>query len=1106
MKMFLPRTCLVLSLFVVSCTQVIPAVPPPDAPRILGFAAGSQVINANETVRLSFTTEGATRVSLVDDQGRAIQLEGSVEEGGTEVAPSRTTFYVLRASGPGGVTSAFLQIAVNEPLREAFLLAVPPEVEAGEPVQLLWSAPGASSVTLTERGGLPVTLTGTAGLVPITPATSTGYRLTAQGVVGTPPVDALVEVRVNPAIVSFDFAATNGVRVGEPIVFSWVTRAAAQLTIAERTLGQITVVTTPADLAAGTFNFVVPAMTPSGLAISDGFPLHFMLTAASGDAQASREVRTAVGDLPAFEQVTAPAAVTAGRTFSISWRTLNASRVTVTLAGLPLFETLPSAPDRAVNGSVSLPSPVADADYVLIAGDERGQTVSRTIRVRLVQPPTITTFTVPATLGSPGGQVTAQWVTTDAERVTLRLENGASLARVTGLSQVRMGSAMFNLASTAALTLEAVNAAGDLTSQTRIIRVFGSAATVSPQPSLRTDAGTATLDWQLGALGVTETVGLAVTTADGGVPAVTGSTNFIDLAASMTAETLTFADADDGAELIPPGTDDFSFPLAGQLQRELWVSANGFIVFSQPLALSLNADLGASTNSTQSMLAPLWDDLAIPATGNVLYELQTPAGAERFLVVQWDKVGLFNTTSELTFQVHLYESGRVTFIYKTLTGMGSSFTVGVKATHENLRQRYQFNTSGGPIAAGLELNFFTGGPSDGTMPVTTSSSRRVSFFGRTPAFLIPVSADVRTVGVGDLRITEAMPFPEVSAASFGQWVELRNTLTTPVELEGILIASRSSAPDGGTVLPPRVLMPGEFMVLGQSTDVTQTGGAAVQLVLNDVPLGTTDTVRLLVQGTAVASLSWDGGVLAESIFAPDGLLVAPRPDGGTFTVTCPRSQNFGPNGAFGTPGAANEPCGYVLTNIPGAFTPSPMGSQIFGSLSGTEGYGNGVLPAPFTYFGTSYTAFSLSNNGFITLGAPLTSAGTTNATAPNTTVPNGVIAPFWDDLVRDTGKNAMWRQVDRTIISFENYRPNLSTLATGTVLNFQIHLVDTGVIEFHYGTISTTSTTQSAIDRLFGNSATVWIERPDGVVVVPHRINQLNGVVPNSGLRFTPAL
>lgn len=1093
------RVSLLLPLFALSCTQVIPAPPPPDAPRIAQFESASRVIGTNEPVRISFATEGATRVSLVDDEGRAIALEGTVAEGSTVVSPSRTTFYVLRASGPGGVTSAFLQIAVNEPLREAFLLAVPPEIEAGDDAQLLWSAPGASSVTLTARGGMPTTLTGTAGIVPLTPTASTGYRLVAQGAAGTPPVEALVELKVRPAIGSFTFSATNGVRVGEPVVFAWTTRAAARLSIAERTLGQITEVVAPADVAAGTFSFTIPATTSSGVSLTDGFPLEFTLTATSGDDQSTRTLNLAVGNLPAFELVTAPTAVSAGRTFSIAWRTLNTSRVTVLQAGQPIFETLPSAPERAVNGSVTLASPAADTDYVLVASDERGQSTRQTIRVQVVQPPAITSFTLPSTVAAAGLQLNAQWVTTNANRVTLRLENGPTITRVTAPSQVRMGSAMFRLAADAIITLEAANSAGDVATETRTVRVIGPVVTVSPQPALRGTTGTATLDWQLSALGVTETVGLQTTAADGGVQAVTNSMNFVDLAASPTASTLSFVDPANGAERIPPGPDDFSFPLAGQLQRELWVSTNGFITFTAPTATATNSDLGTSSNAIQSMLAPFWDDLSIPATGKVLYELKTSPSGERFLVVQWDKVTLATVASELTFQAQLYESGQVTFVYKTLTNLGSSYTTGVKVTHENVRQRFVFNGSGGPLVEGHELTFFAGGPPDGTRQITNASSRQVAFYGRTPAGLLPVSVGFRTVGVGDLAVSEAMPFPEASAASFGQWVEIRNPLTTPVELEGITLRSSGTPADAGMVLPPRLLMPGELFVIGQSTDPNLTGGAPVDLAVTDLLLERQDEVRLDVQGTAVASLSWDGGTVGESVFIPDGLLVAPKA-----IIPCTRTQNFGPNGAYGTPSNANEPCGYTVSTIPGAFVPSPIGSEVFGDLSGDTGYGNGVLPAPFPYWGTVYTAFSLSNDGIITLGAPLTGSATTNATGLNTAAPNGVIAPYWDDLMRDTGRNAMWRQGDRTIISYENYRPYGAAYTPGTFLNFQIHLVDGGVIEFHYGSISTTSLLQTTIDRVFGNSASILLERPDGQVVLPWRINQLNGVVPNSGIRFTP--
>jgi hypothetical protein len=382
----------------------------------------------------------------------------------------------------------------------------------------------------------------------------------------------------------------------------------------------------------------------------------------------------------------------------------------------------------------------------------------------------------------------------------------------------------------------------------------------------------------------------------------------------------------------------------------------------------------------------------------------------------------------------------------------------------------------------------------------TTRSRRVEFFGRTATGLVPASVQLRSFGLGDVTITEAMPFPEATSSALGQWVELHNNQELALDFENLLVDSTGSTADGGYVIPAGTIVPaGGYLVIGQSLDMTDTGGAPVTQVATDLPLGSVDRLRVQLEGTLLSQLSWDAGTPGASINRPEPLLLA----SGT-TSPCNRMATFGSAGAIGTPGAENEHCApYILTSIASAFSPAPAGTEVFASLSGDEGYGSDNLPAPFTYFGTSYTTFSLSNNGFITLGFTLTSASLTNGTTASTSTPNGVLAPFWDDLERDTGKNAMWRQGNRTIISFESYHPYGSTHA-GTSLNFQIHLVDTGVIEFHYGDISATSTTQSTIDRAFGNSATVWIESPDGTQVVPHMINQLNGVVPFSGLRFTP--
>jgi hypothetical protein len=303
------------------------------------------------------------------------------------------------------------------------------------------------------------------------------------------------------------------------------------------------------------------------------------------------------------------------------------------------------------------------------------------------------------------------------------------------------------------------------------------------------------------------------------------------------------------------------------------------------------------------------------------------------------------------------------------------------------------------------------------------------------------------------------------------------------------------------VIPAGSVVPaGGFLVLGQSLDMTDTGGARVDQVATDLPLGPVDRVRVTLEGNVLGSMSWDAGTPGTSIISSDNsVLVA---SGQTFT--CNRMATFGSAGALGTPGAENESCApYTVTSIPGAWVPAPAGSEILGSISSDDGNGSGTLPVPFTYFGTPVTAFGLSTNGFITLGYTLTGSYLTNDTTPSTSAPNGVLAIFWDDLVRDAGKNAMWRAGDRTIITWEDFRL-ISTSATDTNVNIQIHLLDSGVIEFHYGAIDTTLTTQSTIDRLTGNSATVWLERPDGHIAVPWGINRLGSIVPNSGLRFTP--
>ncbi len=1093
--------CAAFALALAGCRTIEPA-PPPDAPRIESFTVSTSRISPGESVTLSFTTVKTTRVEVLDDAGNEVQLGGTIEAGTATVAPTRTTFYVLRATGVGGRDTAFVQIAVNEALRDVFLIPVPASIRAGEQAQLLWGAAGASSVTLTGSGA-PVTLQGTTGSVTVTPEVSQRYTLTATGAQGTPPLTALADVRVQPVLAAAALDTPDGVGPMKTLTLSWRTLGADRVILSEQTFGRLTTITEPSSVAMGTFDYVLPEKLPSGIDVTDGLPLRFSVVAAAGtDFTGARVLETSVGVAPVIEVFNAPTAGTTGGSFTLNWRTLNATAVEVRVGALPIWASLPGDVTRATRGQVTLPTPAAQTEYTFVALNDRANE-SRTFTVRPVAPPTITTFTLTPTVNMLGQAANAAWSTANATSVQLVLDNGAALATVTVPSQVATGSLGLQLATSQQVTLVARNAAGDSASLTRAF-TFAGPVTVTPSPVLR---GTpVTLSWVLAPAGVFEVVGLPT-------PAQTpiaASVAFVDLSTRATAAEVLMQDPQDGLEPLRLPTD-FQFPLLGTVRRDLWVSVNGFIAFSAAGAPSLNVDLTGSTTAP-TLLAPFWDDLTLGTNSKILVDTITAASGERIVVVQWHRLTIAGDgNSELTFQAHLYATGQVGFIYKTVNGMVNSATIGVRDAERQVVQQYAFNSMMTVPSADLELNYFSGGAGDGSVVLASAVAGRLTFFGRTATGLVAASADVRAFGPGDVVVTEAMPRPEASVMSTGQWLELRNALPGTTDFGGLRLRSSTSTPDGGFVIPDGTLVDaGAFLVLGQSVDGQLNGGAPVALEYTDVPLAVPGFARVEVQSqladagltlNTLASLAWDAGTapVARSVAPISDLLVA---SGSTFA--CPRTATFGSAGALGTPGVANEPCApYAISSIPGNFVPAPPGSELTLTGSGDEGYGNLTLPVPFPYYATPTTSLGVSTNGFVNLGAaPLAAATFTNPTVPSTAAPNGTVAPFWDDLDRGAGKNALWRAADRTIISWEAVS-FFGQTATTSVLNFQVHLVDTGVIEFHYGDLSTTSTTSSVIARHAGGEATTWLERQDGTIAVVRSVNQPT-VLPRSGVRFTP--
>lgn len=162
---------------------------------------------------------------------------------------------------------------------------------------------------------------------------------------------------------------------------------------------------------------------------------------------------------------------------------------------------------------------------------------------------------------------------------------------------------------------------------------------------------------------------------------------------------------------------------------------------------------------------------------------------------------------------------------------------------------------------------------------------------------------------------------------------------------------------------------------------------------------------------------------------------------------------------------SNEPNGppYVWNDI--ASNPSAV-VVTFPNGTLDDGYTNAIpIGFDFKFYGTNYSSYYLSTNGFLSFAA-LTSSYFTNATIPNGAAPNNIIAPLWDDLDgRTQGTVHYLQEADKLTIQFTNWQ---KYSGTGS-LTFQIVLKSNDRIMFYYNNLNATL-----------NSATVGIENGMG--------------------------
>lgn len=174
-----------------------------------------------------------------------------------------------------------------------------------------------------------------------------------------------------------------------------------------------------------------------------------------------------------------------------------------------------------------------------------------------------------------------------------------------------------------------------------------------------------------------------------------------------------------------PGDDDkatitftggFKFKFAGTDYSSARVLANGGLQFGSDTGFFrtyTNTALPAGTPAAQSgcvatattnVILAYWTDLNPSATGSggVTWE-QKGTAPNRYVVVSWNGVYQYSTTTPYTFQIILYENGEFKYQYGNANASGSNATIGVQVSASDYTQ-YSYNS--GYNANGSAIRWF----------------------------------------------------------------------------------------------------------------------------------------------------------------------------------------------------------------------------------------------------------------------------------------------------------------------------------------------------------------------------------------------------------------
>jgi hypothetical protein len=559
----------------------------------------------------------------------------------------------------------------------------------------------------------------------------------------------------------------------------------------------------------------------------------------------------------------------------------------------------------------------------------------------------------------------------------------------------------------------------------------------------------------------------------------------------------------------------FAFPFYGGTFNSFRVVSNGWLSFTSTSTDYLNDPL-PNPGAPENLLAVFWDDLDFRPTSGSAQAFSHYDGT-RF-IVSYVNVPHYTTTGTglYTFQVILYPNGRIVYQYLDMQGTLNSATIGIQNAakndglmtvhnnayvHNNLAIEFRtlpewmtVSPNAGTIPAGgsmdLQVTFdsadlFAGDyngavriasndPDEGLVVVpTVLHALGVPHIGANPASLDfgwlylsqtrDVVVQILNVGTDVLHVTGGFidnPVFSLVSGSFpvtlGDGGAAAFTLRfAPTEAcdpcTGSFVVS-SDDPDAPTFAVPLTgigLVPPEIEV--EPTSLR----AALATTLGPTAISKTKT--LLLRNTGGSDLNWSAAALTAAGFGALGEPLneeGPKDDPGTPGE--PVLQGSGGPDAFGYKWVDSDGGGPAIdwVDITGVGTAIPFTGD-------DQNQGPFPLPFPFEFYGNTFNSFRLSTNGWLSFTSTLTAF--TNTALPNSgsSVPENVIAAFWDDLTFTSAGDAYYYYDGvKFIVSYEGV-PRLGT--GGGPYTFQILLWPNGTIDLQYLTMAGTRLNEATI-------------------------------------------